>query len=243
MLAEFLDKLLQETKVDLHIIEDRTYSSRALHLVAPPVPSAIELATLSGLVDFAQEVDDKDEGGSENRFLVVEDYNRVSLQAVEHDAFGRRAVLAVAKCPPRCAFPFGKYLTPEEFIIALQMNFLLIDGEDLTYVLDIASGLSAELVTTSEDDGLAQKAAVRQGIALKKQVTIKRLVNLFPYRTFDDVGQPASKFLFRLRSQDPSQPPECALFLADGEAWKREAMQFIKTYLETKLGDDYVVVA
>lgn len=53
--------------------------------------------------------------------------------------------------------------------------------------------------------------------------------------------QPESEFIFRMKSDDRSV--FCALFEADGGAWKNEAMQSIKQYLEEQLKDiDFVTV-
>ena len=53
---------------------------------------------------------------------------------------------------------------------------------------------------------------------------------LKPYRTFVEVEQPESKFVFRMQTG-----PEMALFEADGGAWRIQAMKNIKEYLEKEL--------
>ena len=60
-------------------------------------------------------------------------------------------------------------------------------------------------------------------------------VTLRPYRTFTEVTQPESEFVFRMK--DDSMSVYCALFEADGGAWKREAMKNIKEHLEVELVD------
>lgn len=59
-------------------------------------------------------------------------------------------------------------------------------------------------------------------------------VNLIPYRTFLEVQQPASDFIFRMKS---SCGVQCAILEADGGAWKNEAMNNIKEYLKNALAD------
>ena len=59
-------------------------------------------------------------------------------------------------------------------------------------------------------------------------------VILRPYRTFPEVEQPASSFIFRMKENDGVC---CALFEADGGAWKNEAMRNIKEYLKENLCD------
>lgn len=55
-----------------------------------------------------------------------------------------------------------------------------------------------------------------------------------PYRTFLEVDQPVSEFIFRMK-QDKYDGVLCALFEADGGAWKMEATERIKKYLESEL--------
>ncbi|OSA97223.1 hypothetical protein B2H85_16310, partial [Clostridium botulinum] len=55
-------------------------------------------------------------------------------------------------------------------------------------------------------------------------------VALAPYRTFPEVQQPTSKFIFRMQ-----QGPKAAIFEADGGAWRNQAMQSIKAYLQEEL--------
>lgn len=88
-------------------------------------------------------------------------------------------------------------------------------------------------VAQAEDDGVSQRTTVKQGVQLKENVTVKGRVTLRPYRTFREVEQPASEFIFRLRSRDGGVP-ECALFEADGGKWKLDAVLTIKAWLETQ---------
>lgn len=61
-------------------------------------------------------------------------------------------------------------------------------------------------------------------------------VTLKPYRTFTEVEQPESQFVFRMK-EDKYDGVQCALFEADGGAWKLGAMEYIKEYLERELED------
>lgn len=54
-------------------------------------------------------------------------------------------------------------------------------------------------------------------------------------------GGAASTFLLRLQSRDGC-PPQCALFEADGGAWKLEAVESIAKWLEDELPDGITVV-
>jgi hypothetical protein len=85
----------------------------------------------------------------------------------------------------------------------------------------------------AEDDGVSQRTTVKQGVALKETVTVKGRVTLRPYRTFREIEQPASTFVFRLQSHEGAVPA-CGLFEADGGTWKLDAVLAIKTWLAAK---------
>ena len=72
------------------------------------------------------------------------------------------------------------------------------------------------------------------GIASKSDALVPNPVRLTPYRTFLEVEQPASDFIFRMK-QDKYEGIVCAIFEADGGAWKMEATQRIKEYLQKEL--------
>jgi len=64
-------------------------------------------------------------------------------------------------------------------------------------------------------------------------VAVPNPVTLRPYRTFSEVEQPASQFVFRMKTGGSS--PSCALFNADGGAWALEAIENIKRWLSDRL--------
>lgn len=76
----------------------------------------------------------------------------------------------------------------------------------------------------------------------KGEALIPNPVVLKPYRTFLEVDQPESAFIFRMKE---GHGVECAIFEADGGAWMMEAMQNIKAYLEKELEgmEQFTVIA
>jgi len=228
MLKEFLEKIESMVGAKLHEIHGRDYADRQVHLVVPPPKvQTLELLTLSGLVQAIHaEIDQLDP----RAWLVhVRDYQTVQVVMRETDEYGQRLTVLRARLADGETFPFGRFLDREEFVIGLLSRFA--PDTSLDELIKQASTLTAERVEIAEDDGISQRATVKQGVTLKDKTTVKRRVLLKPYRTFREVAQPASEFVFRLRSQD-GQVPTCALFEADGGAWKIEAATTIKTWLE-----------
>ena len=95
----------------------------------------------------------------------------------------------------------------------------------LQLIKKVSKAESVEL----EDDGITQKVKAKNGVSLNWGVTTKPIVTLTPYRTFIEVEQPESEFLFRVRDNS------FALFEADGGAWKIKAKQNIRKFFNEKL--------
>ena len=61
-------------------------------------------------------------------------------------------------------------------------------------------------------------------------------VSLRPYRTFSEVEQPESNYVFRIKDSDKG--PAFKLVEADGGLWKNATMRKIKEYLEFELSKE-----
>lgn len=230
MLKEAIEKILSLAPVGRFQIGGREYADRSVALVEPPREYApLELMTLSGLVDAVRAKVDELEPSA--WMVEVLSHQGVRIVSRHTGLYGKREVLLSVGLSDGELFPFGRFLSREEFVIGLQSRF--VQQGDVLEVLRLASGLEVSAVMVAEDDGISQRTTTRQGIALKETVTVKGRVKLRPYRTFREVEQPVSEFVFRLRSKE-GMVPECALFEADGGAWKLDAVLTIKAWLEAK---------
>ena len=229
MLKEFVEKLLSLAPINLATVNGLTYTDTVLHLVSPPVLAKVPLLTLTGLVDLIQHK--LDALNVDGWLLHVSSHTDVSLVSRNTDEHGRRVLLAQSHLDDGTPFPFGRFINREEFVIGLQSQF--VQNDDQQGIVKLCSNLEASTVAMAEDDGVSQRTTVKQGVTLKETVTVKGRVSLKPYRTFREIEQPASAFIFRLRSKDGAVP-ECALFEADGGKWKLDAVLAIKTWLDAK---------
>lgn len=118
------------------------------------------------------------------------------------------------------------------------------DATDKELLLKFVGTVESGTVAEYGDDGISQKATVKTGIASKENVIVPSPVLLVPYRTFVEVEQPGSEFIFRVKD-DKYDGVQCALFEADGGAWEIAAMDGIKTYLEEQLQglEDFIVIS
>ncbi len=172
----------------------------------------------------------------------IESPTAAALVARESDEYGRRQVFARATYPKDCTtFSFGQWLNPENFIIAAQAGFQRVkiqndDGtfaKDLDYVLSIASKITADSTVQHDDDGIAQRVALKQGIQLRTDAALQPRVNLAPYRTFAEIDQVVSTFIFRARVQGDAIT--LALFEGDGGRWRLTAVAAIKAWLSSQI--------
>lgn len=230
MLKEAIEKILSLAPVGRFQIGGCEYADRPVSLVEPPRDYApLQLMTLSGLVDAVRAKVDELEPSA--WIVEVQSHQGVRIVSRNTGLYGKREVLLSVGLSDGEMFPFGRFLSREEFVIGLQSRF--VQQGDVLEVLRLASGLEVSAVMLAEDDGISQRTTTRQGIALKETVTVKGRVKLRPYRTFREVEQPVSEFVFRLRSKE-GMVPECALFEADGGKWELDAVLTIKAWLEAK---------
>ena len=189
--------------------------------------SAIQMNTLTSLVDYLKAGVDK---MAEKMLVQVVSPTKVRvLSMLDADRKREELVEVEAMIPD---FEYGRYMGNERFIIALQSKF--IDNDDRALLLKFAGTVKDESIAEYGDDGVTQKATVKTGITSVGDAIVPNPVKLRPFWTFVEVTQPESAFVFRMRQAD-GRGIECAIFEADGGAWKNVAMKSIKEYLQFEL--------
>lgn len=180
----------------------------------------LEVHTLSGLVGYLKEQFDKTLG--EKLLIYVASPTKVNVYS-ELDADRKResAIVATAELD---RYPFGKFLDSERFIINILSLFERDENSEA--IRRCASAIRIEGGGDLIDDGVSQVVTVKQGAATKGQAEVPSPVELRPYRTFLEVEQPASPFVFRI-----DKDGDCALFEADGGMWKNHAIGNVVEYL------------
>ena len=196
--------------------------------------TSITMSNLSSLVDFIK----KSKADFKTGHYIAQVVSPTEVRLFSSlDADRQRETLAVVKAEiPE--FSFGQFIGNEEFVIGVQSKFLNEDAEanDKPIILQFAGNVKAGTVAEYGDTGVGQKAAIKKGVASLQEVEVPSPCRLTPYRTFTEVAQPMSNFIFRVKDND-RYGVTCALFEADGGAWKNEAKANIKAYLEKELAD------
>ena len=233
MLKELLEYIQQGSNAGVLEIGGRKYTTQKVHAVFESTPTALALSTLTGLVDYCKaNVDARD---LSKLIVHVESESSVKLLSGLYGDFNQRDCLLAVKAD-LTQMQFNSWVDSERFNIFLQACFQ--DTEDRAAVLKVVGNIRESAVKDTSDDGVSQEVTIKAGIARVEAVKVPNPVSLNPFRTFVEVDQPASRFVFRMQ-----EGPKCMLVEADGGAWRNEARQNIKDYLAKNLPEGVTIIA
>lgn len=226
MLKEAIEKLLSLAKPEQINLEGRTfYDPSYKELSAEQSVEPFTVNTLTGLVDYV-----KSEFDTERKMMIhIESPTRIKLFDALNTTNDRRTYLIGAALLPK--IEYGNWIDREMFQISLQANYC--PNDDKMELLKVVSHMTVGEGATVKDSGITQEVTVKQGVEFDR-VDLKERYDLMPYRTFVEVEQPSSEFIFRVKD-DGQKKIYCSLHEADGGAWELNAMHSIKLYLENEL--------
>lgn len=230
MLKELFQYVVGLGQKELKDVNGQMFSTGALHLVEEANAKTLRVNTLSGIVDYVK-----------SNFDQKEDYDTLLIQILSPTVVrlysrlnsNKKRDLLVEANAIIPDFDFDRFYDTENFNIKMQSCF--VDDEDRELVLKVVGNIKDDEVKTYGDDGVSQTVTAKVGVANVENVVVPNPVALRPYRTFQQVEQPASNFVFRMRSG-----PSASLFEADGGAWQNEAISTIQTYLSGMLKQEIV---
>lgn len=234
--SDAIDKILAISQAHKLTDEDgRDFFSKKVYPNVPPMPDYIQVSSLHGIVDWV-----KTEGKVyADKFVHVCSPTDVQVWgALDKIWMTRRAY--VRSTVSKCAFPFGRALDIEEFIISVQCYFC--DNPDKKAMINFISQITAHEVATAHDDGIAQTVTVKNEMGRADRASFNPIVELKPYRIFREVQQPRGQFLLRLSKGSEGRLPDVTLHDADGDHWQHEAVQNIYDWLVERLPDGIVVI-
>lgn len=235
--AEMIQKILDISRAEIYTLPDAIgrvapFSSKPLKEVKadpPAVSPVVCVTTLAGFADLIRANLDAETFKTDWLIHVI-DERSVDLLQKHSDEYGRRTTLISAHPVSFKEFSFGQWMGQEEFVIAVASLFA--ETEDRAYVLSLGSTLTREAMMTSEDDGFTQKGISKAGLRTRENVTLKPRVALAPFRTFPELAQPVSEFVFRAKGRE-NEAPMLMLVEADGGRWKIDAIAEIKARMES----------
>lgn len=220
---------LKEQSMDPKVIEiaGKTYCNKDLiEYGMDPMASEIEATTLTAMIDYIKNCREE---LRKSMIIQVKSPTCVRLYSGLTKDRKREYLFESSAIVPR--FRFDDWYDQERFLIELQADFE-VNG-DLLAIQKVAGNVEAKTTANYGDDGVTQKTTIKQGIASKADVLVPNPVTLIPYRTFLEVDQPESQFVFRIK--DNGGEPVFKIVEAEGGLWRNEAMSRIKCYLEDEL--------
>lgn len=223
------DRLVEFTDVDNNgrqfFIDDRGHATE-IEDISNLSAHTLEVKTLTSLVDYIKSDEKRPITKS---YLHVVDEEAVSLfSGLDSKGYRERLITTSAIVPN---FEYEYFHDAEELIIALQSTFT--NTEDREVLLKVIGNVKEDNVRTTGDTGISQAVTIKTGITSVGDVKVPNPVTLAPYRTFLEVEQPSSEFIFRMKDG-----PRGAIFEADGGAWRNEAIKNVRTYLEKELKEE-----
>lgn len=221
---EALEYLMSLAKAEVFEVGGQQYSTKQLYGVKQPKPAQLKTTTLTALVDYIK-------SGMDMKFSkllihVISPKEVVLYSELRNDEERECYMVCEALTPNNITF--NRFIDTENFNIMLQSSF--VENEDRVILLKVTGCIQDKAVKEVGDDGVSQSVTVKTGVAKVSDVLVPNPVSLAPFRTFPEIYQPESKFIFRMQSG-----PQAALFEADGGAWRNEAMILIKEYLGEQL--------
>lgn len=164
-------------------------------------------------------------------FISVPSATKVSVySAILPDKRNERVLFYEAKATDVPGWEPSVKLPFDQAAVALQTRFQ--EGSDREYCLQLLSNITTGAKVTYNDTGVATTVVTQKGVALQQNQTIKPLVRLRPYRTFQEVTQPEGLFLIRIDEHG------ITFTEADGGMWKLEARKTVSAYLSFELKDE-----
>lgn len=216
--------LADSSKTEVVTVNGQQYATHQLYKVSEPTPAPLTVRNLSGLVDYLKSEFDK-----QAPLLVhVVSPTQVSVVSSYNNDYARKEVIKAEALLPE--FRYGSFYDAEDFVIKLQSVF--VDNDTRSALLKVVGNIKEEAVRQVGDDGVSQSVVAKTGVATVEEVKVPNPVVLAPYRTFVEVEQPESAFVFRMKNG-----PTAALFEADGGAWRNAAIHAVASYLAEELDE------
>ena len=188
-------------------------------------PETVRLNSLDALVQLV-----KKEQQDRQIFVSVTGHDEVDVyDSPSEDRRWKRNVLYNARAIDIPGWEPEVQMGFDQAAVALMTRFQ--DGGDREYTLQLLSQITTGAKVTYTDNGVASTIVTQKGAALAQNTTIKPLVKLRPYRTFQEIEQPEGIFLIRISERG------IAFREADGGMWKLTARNTAKAWLQEQLKD------
>lgn len=233
MLKEFIEHIQKTTQPQITAIGSSTFAVNAdgyANEIRPIIDhqDTLPLNSLDALVKLVRTEAVKAE---QLLYITIPDHLTVRcFGQPQPDARFYRQVYYEAKATDVPGWGEKVQMSFDEMQIALRTRFQ--ETKDMPYVQKLLSEINTGAKVTFNDNGVATTIVTKKGIDLQANETIRPIVTLRPYRTFQEVDQPESIFLIRINERG------ITFVEADGGMWKLRARETVKAFLEEKLAGE-----
>lgn len=245
MIAKAMEWIKKEMTPHVRNIDGAMWSDRPLQRVKDVRKfDKVSFTTLTGLVDYLRSGIDVPNDFIEHIFVNVVSPTKIEIYSGigAMNFYERSAIAEVNAVLPKVRI--GEWLEQSAFCILLRSCFMdvykgmddLIPDTDRDALIGVASNIVSGTIAEYQDTGISQKATLKTGIQEAEDKLLPEKVTLRPYRTFLEVEQPKSEFIFRAQDSRGGGV-QLALYEADGGRWKMDAMRAVKEYLAEQLKD------
>ena len=181
MTREALQYVVGLKRAEVINIDGENYVDRDLDRVDKALRAEpLKMGTLTSLLDYLKAgIDPLPEK------MLAQVLSPTSIRVVstlDQDRKREELVRVEAETP---GFEYGKYMSQESFLIALQAKFL--PGKDRELLLKFAGTVRDESIAEYGDSGVTQKATIKTGISTVSDAIVPNPVVLRPFRTFTEV--------------------------------------------------------
>jgi hypothetical protein len=234
MESQAIDRIIQlndqsKELVELHGIK---HSYKNLIPVLPPLQKFLNVESVDGLIDYIEK--NKDGVKKEDCVIHVVNHKQVDLLGAVDPITKVRPIYVVAELSQAFSpFRFDRWTEHEDFMIKLYSLFQTDTGKKLQNFIDTVRSAKRIQEDAVEDKVHSSKRSSSAGIDIPGDRDAF-VAKLKPFRTFAEVDQPESSFIFRIR-ESGCGGLECALFECDGGAWVNAIRKNIKEHLEAEL--------
>ena len=229
MLKEAIEKISELSQPMIWQEGGRSYALFSDHCMElRPEIDATETLRMNSLDALVQVI--KKERTASQTFVSVMNHDYVEVyDSPCEDSRWQRNVLYAAKAVDIPGWGDEVQMGFDQATVALMTRFQ--DGGDREYTLQLLSQITTGAKVTYTDNGVASTIVMQKGAALAQNMTIKPLVKLRPYRTFQEIEQPEGIFLIRISERG------ITFREADGGMWKLTARNTAKAWLQEQLKD------
>lgn len=237
MLKELADKIeeLVNGQVKPEILEhegvDYIRTSHGYEQLNKPKTRKIEANSLDGLIKLIKNTnkDASDVFEIYSPLIVRVDFNCIEVMSALNADKSRNYLFEANPMIP--SLRIGYDMSVEEMIILLSTSFIMTENTE-KFINSLSSLRVVEEVEFN-DDGVGQTVTAKKGASMNQKYQIQPIVKLQPIRTYAEIEQVESKFLFRVNKDGT-----VCLREADGGQWKYETQKRIAAYLEEHLKEE-----